>query len=359
MATSDGDEDLDAEIAAATKLLADRAAQAERARKRELLATLQAQVAAPASPSAASTTPRGVAHPGGSLRGVDESEVADPSATEGAARTSNVSLNKSLFDPNDDELKIVASVAIKFDSDNLEDSEASVTFEGDATTTYDAPIREVVDEYVDFIQSTDVGDLDNLDFLARTVSDMMDGLHLTKKGVGKVANMRQSAVGEVLSGKDFGLNWDKLTELCVLFHLIALAREPSTKVLEINGTSIEALASEKGNIRAVDLARRASGRMRRHTRGPCGSRGAAWAGGHSELTAVRCVVARRATICALPLYTSPVALARHVSFSAPVVQAQSCPSLLCLCAAGAVESTCPRGVCCADARTGVGRRVPR
>ena len=68
MATSDGDEDLDAGIAAAQKLLADRAAQAERARKRELLATLQAQVAAPASPSAASTTPRGVAHPGESLR---------------------------------------------------------------------------------------------------------------------------------------------------------------------------------------------------------------------------------------------------------------------------------------------------
>ena len=55
MATSDGDEDLDAGIAAAQTLLADRAAQAERARKRALLAALQAQVAAPASSSAAST----------------------------------------------------------------------------------------------------------------------------------------------------------------------------------------------------------------------------------------------------------------------------------------------------------------
>jgi len=166
-------------------------------------------------------------------------------------------------------------------------------------------MREVVDEHVDFIQSTDVGDLDNLDFLARTVSDMMDGLHLTKKGVGKVANMRQSAVGEVLSGKDFGLNWGKLTELCVLFHLIALAREPSTKVLDINGTSIEALASEKGNTRAVDLARRASGRMRRHTRGPCGSRGAAWAGRWRVFGAGRGALRRRSSrhdLCPASLY---------------------------------------------------------
>ena len=103
-------------------------------------------------------------------------------------------------------------------------------------------MREVVDEHVDFIQSTDVGDLDNLDFLARTVSDMMDGLHLTKKGVGKVANMRQSAVGEVLSGKDFGLNWGKLTELCVLFHLIALAREPSK--LELSKLELSKLAEQ-------------------------------------------------------------------------------------------------------------------